>query len=131
MSMSVVLAIEMAMLRRQKLHLYFQDYAVFFPSLSRQLVAYILHELGCPTVAVQTLREVQDQVQCCFKTASGPTELTDMLRGEPMGGVESPLFSLTVAMFVQRAVEALVPGDRLPGRRGLSAAVIRPPASPS
>ena len=29
-----------------------------------------------------------------FKTAGGPTELCPMLRGEPIGGVESPMFIL-------------------------------------
>jgi|LauGreStaDraftv2_3_1035109.scaffolds.fasta_scaffold16457_2 hypothetical protein len=47
---------------RQPLHIYFQDYAVFFPSISRHLVAFILHELGVSTVSMQILREVQDQV---------------------------------------------------------------------
>ena len=42
-----------------------------------------------------------------------------MLRGEPIGGVESPMFSLPVAALVQRALENYVPGSPLPGRREL------------
>ena len=38
MSMALRCRIELAMLTRQEMHLYFQDYSVFFPSLSRQLV---------------------------------------------------------------------------------------------
>ena len=110
---------------RQPLHVYFQDYAVFFPSISRQLVAFILHELGVSTVTMQILREVQDQVMGAFKTAGGPTELCPMLRGEPIGGVESPMFSLPVAALVQRALENYVPGSPLPGRRELRVAALQ------
>ena len=47
-----------------------------------------------------------------------------MLRGEPIGGVESPMFSLPVAALVQRALEGYVPGSPLPGRRELRVAAI-------
>jgi len=29
---------------RQPLHIYFQDYSIFFLSISRQLVAFIMHD---------------------------------------------------------------------------------------
>jgi len=117
--------LELHMRLRQPLHVYFQDYSVFFPSISRQLVAFILHELGVSTVSMQILREVQDQVMGAFKTAGGPTELAPMLRGEPIGGVESPLFSLPVAALVQRALETYVPGSPLPDRRELRVAALQ------
>ena len=117
--------LELHMRLRQPLHIYFQDYSVFFPSISRQLVAFILHELGVNTISVQILREVQDQVMGAFKTAGGPTELCPMLRGEPIGGVESPLFSLPVAALVQRALESYVPGSPLPDRRELRVAALQ------
>ena len=62
MSLALRCRIELAMLSRKELHLYFQDYSVFFPSLSRQLVSFILHEIGVPTEAMQILREFQDTV---------------------------------------------------------------------
>ncbi|KOO29441.1 hypothetical protein Ctob_004847, partial [Chrysochromulina tobinii] len=102
-----------------------EDYSVFFPSISRQLVAFILHELGVNTISVQILLEVQDQVMGAFKTAGGPTELAPMLRGEPIGGVESPLFSLPVAALIQRALENYVPGSPLPDRRELRVAALQ------
>jgi len=88
-------------------------------------VAFVLHELGVSTVTMQILREVQDQVMGAFKTAGGPTELCPMLRGEPIGGVESPMFSLPVAALVQRALESYVPGSPLPGRRELRVAALQ------
>ena len=48
-----------------------------------------------------------------------------MLRGEPIGGVESPMFSLPVAALVQRALENYVPGSPLPGRRELRVAALQ------
>ena len=48
-----------------------------------------------------------------------------MLRGEPIGGVESPMFSLPVAALVQRVLEGYVPGSPLPGRRELRVAALQ------
>ena len=47
--MSISSRIELAMLLRQELHLYFQDYAVFFPSL---LFGWMRRATGSVTSAI-------------------------------------------------------------------------------
>ena len=124
MSRALRYRVELAMLMRMPLHLYFQDYSVFFPSLSRQLVAFILHELGVPMEQMQLLREMQDQVKGCFKTARGPTRLAPMRCGEPIGAVEAPPLSITVAALVHRALDYALPGTPLLGRQALAKAIL-------
>ena len=125
MSMTLRHKIEIAMLLRKSLHLYFQDYKCFFPSLSRMLTSFLLHEYGAPTDTMQLMREMQDQVLGCFKTARGPTKKTKLLRGMPMGAVEAPDFSMTITAVVQHAINKFVRGTPTPAQTEQICAIIQ------
>ena len=107
--------IELAMIKGGELHIYFQDYSQFFPSISRMLTAFMSYMSGVKTEMTAMVRELQDRVQGAFVTARGPTRLSELLKGCCVGCPLGPVLSLIVATLVQRGLQRLVAGTPLPG----------------